>query len=76
MPAPRRRTWAVLLDSREGSQAQMPPATAPPNLLPLAPPLPEAPRGTDPGAQLMMAHRHTDTLPLGSRPKVERKRDL
>jgi len=76
MPAPRWRTWAFLLDSREGSQTHMPPPT-PPNLLPLVPPVPEAPRGTDPGAQPMKAHRHTDTLPLGSRPgKVECRRDV
>jgi len=29
MPAPRLRTWAFLLDSREGSQAQMPPPHPP-----------------------------------------------
>jgi len=50
------------------------PADSPPNV---GPPASEAPRAADPGAQLMTAHRHTDTLPLGSRPgKVERKRDV
>jgi len=76
MPAPRWRTWAFLMDSREGSQSRTPPpaqATLPP---PMAPPGPAPPRGGNPGAQLTTAHRHTDTLPLGSRPgKVERKRD-
>jgi len=43
MPAPRWRTWAFLVDSREVSKAHMPPLP-PPNLLPpLAPPGPEAP---------------------------------
>jgi len=78
MPAPRWRKWAFLLDSREGLQAQMPPTPLPPPThQPLAPPVSETPRDQDPGAQLMVAHRHTDTLPPGSRPgKVERRRDV
>jgi len=71
VPAPRWRTWAFLLDSRP---AQMPghptspPAVAPPMLLVGPPPQPlGAPPAQDPGADLMVAHRHTDTLPLGNR---------
>jgi len=76
MPAPRWRTWAFLMDSREGSQSgtHRPPQ---PTLPPVAPPGPEPPRGADMGAQLMTEHRHTDTLPLRNRPgKLERKRDV
>jgi len=77
MPDPRWRTWAFLLDSREGAEANMPPP--PPPILPQtsAPRMSEAPRALDPGAQLMTAHRHKDTLPLGSRPgKVGHGRDV
>jgi len=61
MPAPRWRTWAFLLDSREGCRRKCHSQRAePPTAGPL---LPEAPRGTDPGAELMTAQRHTDKLP-------------
>jgi len=76
MPAPRWRTWALLMDSREGLQSRTPPP-ARPTLPSRPPPGPDPPRGANPGAQLMSAHRHTDTLPFGSRPgKVDRKRDV
>jgi len=61
----------------KGAQARL--APPPPPILPhtSAPPGSEEPRAADSGAQLMAAHRHTDTLPLGSRPgKVERRRDV
>jgi len=74
MPAPKWRTWAFLLDSRSGSHGQPVPAPSPPvgELQPQ-----EEPRGLDTSAQLVAAHRHTDSLPLGSKPgKTERRRDV
>jgi len=62
---------------RGGASTHAPATTAspPPNVSP--PPVSEAPGAADPGAQLMTAHRHTDTLPLGNRPgKLERRRDV
>jgi len=51
MPAPRWRTWAFVLDSREGSQTRMPPPPLPqPTHQPLAPPVSETPWDRDPGA--------------------------
>jgi len=66
-PAPRWKTWAFLLGS---SPLPQPGPTAP-----LCPPPPTrgTPLGHDPGAQVMTAHRHTDTLPRGSmRREVQR----
>jgi len=59
MPAPTWRTWAFLMNSREGSQAQRPPPppTPPPNHPPLPSPVSEATRARYPGAQLMAALR-------------------
>jgi len=58
-----------------GPHAPNTPAHPPPTVGP--PPGAEAPRVADPGARFITAHRHTDTLPLGSRPgKVESKLDV
>jgi len=79
MPAPRRRTWAFLLDSRPQQQLGLapPPPTVTLAVTPVGPPPGIAPPDRDPGAQLMTAHRHTDTLPLGSRPrKSDRRRGV
>jgi len=68
IPAPRWRTWAFLLDSRPlvvPGPAAVPPAV--PAVLTLMKPPPSAAEGAlapDPGADLMAAHRHADTLPL------------
>jgi len=68
---PRLRTWAFLLDSRPAQlpgHPTSPPTGAAPMLLVGPPPQPVgAPLAQDPGADLMVAHRHADTLPLGNR---------
>jgi len=75
MPAPRWRTWAFLLDSGKGSEHKCPTTPAEPPTA--GPPITGGNPGHGPGPQLMTAHRHTDMLPLGSRPgKVERMRDV
>jgi len=77
MPSRKWRTWAFLLDSREGSQAQAPLPPAPPPIIFVGPSIAGGTTGPDPGALLMAAHRHMDTLPLGSRPgKLEPIRDV
>jgi len=45
MPAPRWRTWAFLMDSREVKQTRTPPPPQPNFPPPMAPPGPEPPRG-------------------------------
>jgi len=77
VPAPRWRTWAFLLDSRPPQQLGLapPPPTVALAVTPAGPSPPRvAPLDQDPGAQLMAAHRHTETLPLGSRPGKSDKR--
>lgn len=55
------------------AQQPLPPPRAGPGVKPQCQ---EAPQGKDPGVERMAAHRHDDTLALGSRPwEVERKRE-
>jgi len=61
MPAPRWRTWAFLLDSREGAQANMLPP--PPPILPQTSTrrVSEAPRAAYPNLRILDLYRLSST---------------
>jgi len=60
---------ALLVGLKRGVAGASAPASLPPPppIIPSAPLFPGAPQVHDPGALLMAAHRHTDTLPIGRR---------